>query len=48
MIRVAHERYEQFDAKRRGEEARLADAEDIKELEQIEQAVRGKGSKGAA
>jgi hypothetical protein len=35
MIQVAHERYETFDAKRRGEEARLADADDIKELEQL-------------
>lgn len=48
MIQVAHERYEAFDAKRRGEEARLADAEDIRELEQIEQALGQKGGKDAA
>jgi hypothetical protein len=35
MVRIAHERYETFDARRRGEEARLADAEDISELERI-------------
>jgi len=35
MVRIAHERYETFDARRRGEEARLADAEDIEELERI-------------
>lgn len=35
MVQIAHERYEEFHAKRRTEEARLADAEDIKVLEQI-------------
>ncbi|MFA7241953.1 MAG: virulence RhuM family protein [Sulfuricellaceae bacterium] len=48
MVRIAHERYEAFDAKRRGEEARLADAEDMKILEQVERAVSGKGGKDAA
>jgi hypothetical protein len=36
MVQIAHERYETFDAKRRKAEARLADDEDIKTLEQIE------------
>lgn len=35
MVQIAHERYETFDAKRRTAEARLADDEDIKTLEQI-------------
>lgn len=48
MVRIAHERYEMFDAKRRVDEARLADAEDIKELEQIEQVSKKKGSKDVA
>jgi hypothetical protein len=41
MIRLAHERYETFDARRRGDEARLADAEDIKELEQLSKTKGG-------
>jgi len=34
--RIAEERYEKFDAKRRTEEALAADLEDLKELEEIE------------
>ena len=40
MKQVAHERYEDFDAKRRSAEALAADAEDLKALEAIEK--RGK------
>lgn len=36
MVKIVHERYEQFDAQRRGVEALEADAEDLKELEQAE------------
>jgi len=36
MVKIVHERYEVFDAQRRKAEAREADAEDIKELEQAE------------
>ncbi|MDO9225300.1 MAG: virulence RhuM family protein [Pseudomonadota bacterium] len=48
MVRIAHERYEAFDAKRRGEEVRLADAEDIKELEQVGQSMAGKVGKNGS
>jgi hypothetical protein len=40
---IAHERYEQFDAQRRKAEAELADAEDIKELENAEKALKARG-----
>lgn len=40
MEKVAHQRYEAFDQKRRTEEARLADEEDLKELEQLEEKVK--------
>lgn len=46
MIRIAHERYETFDAQRRGADALRADAEDMAELEAIEKgAPSQKGSK---
>lgn len=35
MVKIAHERYEQFDGQRRKADALQADAEDIKELEQL-------------
>lgn len=38
MVRAVHERYEAFDAKRRMAERIDADADDLKELEQIEKA----------
>ena len=37
MTSIAHERYEQFDAVRRQNEALDADLADLKELEQLEQ-----------
>jgi hypothetical protein len=40
--RIAEERYEEFDTKRRAEEAIAADREDIKELEEIEKRLREK------
>lgn len=43
MQQVAHERYAEFDAKRRKTEALAADAEDIKELERIERTSTEKG-----
>jgi hypothetical protein len=45
MKAVAHERYEQFDAQRKRDEARLADAEDIRALEVVERRL-GKTGKG--
>ena len=36
MKQIAHERYDAFDAHRRRAEALVADAEDIKVLEEIE------------
>lgn len=46
MQQVAHERYAEFDAKRRKAEALAADAEDIRALEAVEQSARksGKGN----
>jgi hypothetical protein len=48
MVQIAHERYAEFDAKRRANEARQADEEDIKALEQIEQQAQKKGSGDAS
>ncbi|PFG10126.1 virulence RhuM family protein [Marinobacter sp. LV10MA510-1] len=42
MEKVAHDRYEAFDQKRREVEARKADEDDIKEIEQLEQAIKSK------
>lgn len=42
MVKVVHERYEQFDAKRRGADALEADADDLKELEQTERELTKK------
>ncbi len=47
MQQVAHERYAEFDAKRRLAEALAADVEDIKELEAVEKRGR-KGGKDAS
>ena len=48
MKTIVHERYEAFDARRRAEEARLADADDVQALEAVERQLKesGKGSKG--
>jgi hypothetical protein len=43
MLQVAHERYVEFDAKRRQAEALAADAQDIKELEAIDERSRKAG-----
>ena len=40
MQQVVHERYVEFDAKRRHAEALAADSEDIKELEAVEKRSR--------
>lgn len=42
MKRVAHERYETFDQNRREAEAKEADAEDLRQIEQLEQELKGK------
>jgi len=42
MVQIAHERYAEFDAKRREIEAKEADAEDIKALEQLERLSKNK------
>jgi hypothetical protein len=49
MVKIAHERYEEFDAKRRGAEALAADSQDIKELEIAEhQLAKQKGRRNAS
>ena len=49
MVKIVHERYEQFDAQRRGAEALEADAQDLKELEQAErQLTKKKGGRNAS
>lgn len=40
MKKIAHERYDAFDQKRRIAEAEAADAADLKELEQLEQSIK--------
>jgi hypothetical protein len=40
MEKVAYQRYEEFDQQRRSIEARQADEEDLKELEQLEGQVK--------
>ena len=40
MVQIAHERYSEFDARRRGAEAKGADADDIKMLEKIEKSSK--------
>lgn len=42
MQQIAHERYAEFDAKRRKAEALQADAEDIKQLEAVARRPKGK------
>ena len=42
MKRVAHRRYETFDAERRTAEALAADAEDLKQIEELEQELKKK------
>jgi len=42
MQRIAHERYEAFDQNRREAEARAADEEDLRQLEQIEDEIKRK------
>jgi hypothetical protein len=45
MEQIAHERYEQFDAQRRRDEALEADAVDLRELEALEERVKKEGDK---
>ena len=40
MEQIAHQRYEQFDAQRRRDEALEADAEDLRELEALEKQLK--------
>lgn len=46
METIASERYEDFDAKRRQQEAIDADAEDLKAIEDLEKELKRKGGKG--
>jgi hypothetical protein len=46
MEKIAHERYGRFDARRRRDEALAADAEDLRELEALEQQLKQKGQEG--
>jgi hypothetical protein len=43
---ITHERYEAFDANRRAEEARLADTEDLKAIEELQKDLRNKKQGG--
>ena len=45
MLKVAYERYEQFDGQRRKAEAIEADSSDLKELEQVEKQLSKKGGR---
>lgn len=42
MTRVAHDRYDKFDAQRRISEASQADAEDLRQIEELERELRNK------
>ncbi len=42
MTRIAYERYESFDTQRRITEAAAADAEDLREIEELEQELKSK------
>ncbi len=42
MVQIIHERYDTFDSRRRAEEAKAADAEDLAELEKWERFFEGK------
>lgn len=42
MTRIAYERYEAFDTQRRITEAETADAEDLREIENLEQELKSK------
>ncbi|MFA7607885.1 MAG: virulence RhuM family protein [Rhodocyclaceae bacterium] len=46
MKTIVHERYDLFDAQRRAEEARLADAQDLQELDALERQLKSSPSKG--
>lgn len=48
MTRIAHERYEAFDAQRRIIEAAAADAEDLREIEKLEQKLKAKKNRDDA
>lgn len=48
MLKIAHERYEQFDGQRRKAEAIEADSSDLKELEQVEKQLSKKGGRDAS
>jgi len=45
MEQLAHERYEAFDQKRREAERIQADADDLKEIEQLEHTLKDTGKK---
>lgn len=42
MTRIAHDRYETFDAQRRISEAAAADAEDLRQIEELAQQLKQK------
>lgn len=44
MEKVAYQRFEDFDQKRRSDEAAEADAADLQEIEQLEKAIKNKGN----
>ena len=42
---IAHQRYDLFDTQRRQADALEADAEDLRMLEEVEKAVKGRGKR---
>ena len=43
MERIAHERYDMFDSHRRAAEQAQADAEDLRQIEQLEGSLKARG-----
>ena len=48
MTRIAHDRYESFDAQRRIAEAVAADAEDLRQIEELAREMKNKKSPSAS
>ncbi|MGK5077525.1 virulence RhuM family protein [Janthinobacterium sp. HLX7-2] len=48
MLKIAHERYEEFDGQRRKADAMEADSADFKELEKVEKQLSKKGGRDAS
>ena len=46
MEKLVHQQYDQFNERRKHYEAEIADAEDIKELEELEKSLQKRDSRG--